>query len=160
MKIILLFTAVCTAVSLVKDRKKTKKALKIAVKKFLKMLLPFLTMIILISIVLYFISDELLLKILDNSNKAISLVLASLLGSISIMPGFISFPLCGLLLDKGVSYMVLSAFTTTLMMVGVLSFPIEKAFFGTRVAVIRNIFGFITAIIVSLVTGLVFGELI
>jgi uncharacterized membrane protein YraQ (UPF0718 family) len=63
------------------------------------------------------------------------------------------------LLDKGVSYMVLSAFTTTLMMVGVFTFPIEKEYFGVKVAIIRNVIGLFVALIVALMTGIFFGEI-
>ncbi len=159
MKILFILTAACVIASFVKDRKKTKQAFKKAFKKFEKMVPPFFTMIIAISIVLYFLSDEALLKILDNDNRLLSVILASLLGSVSFMPGFITYPLCGLLLQKGVTYTVLSAFTTTLMMVGVLTYPVEKAYFGNRVTIIRNLAGFATALIVALATGLVFGEL-
>ncbi len=54
--------------------------------------------------------------------------------------------------------MVLSAFTTTLMMVGVLTYPIEKEYFGMKVTVIRNVISFFIAIIVALVIGIFFGE--
>ena len=55
--------------------------------------------------------------------------------------------------------MVLSAFTTTLMMVGVLSFPIEKAYFGTKVTILRNSLSFLTALVVAVMTGVFFGEI-
>ena len=159
MKILYFFTAICVAVSFVKDRKKTVQAFKKALKKFEKMVPPFLVMIIAVSIALYFLSDKVLLQLLDNSSKSFSIILASVLGSITMMPGFITYPLCGLLLEKGVTYTVLSAFTTTLMMVGVLTYPIEKEYLGTKVTVIRNLIGFATALIVAAFTGLFFGEI-
>jgi len=55
--------------------------------------------------------------------------------------------------------MVLSAFTTTLMLVGLLTFPIEKEYFGIKITIIRNIVCFIIAIIVALVTGIAFREI-
>ena len=75
------------------------------------------------------------------------------------MPGFIAFPLSGILLNKGVSYMVLSAFTTTLMMVGILTYPIEKEYFGVKVTIIRNIISFFIALAVAIMTGIFFGEI-
>lgn len=84
---------------------------------------------------------------------------ASLFGSITLMPGFIAFPLCGILLKKGVLYMVLSAFTTTLMMVGVFTYPIEKEYLGTKVTMVRNVIGFFIALIVAVMTGIFFGEI-
>ena len=56
-------------------------------------------------------------------------------------------------------YMVLSAFTTTLMMVGVLTYPVEKAHFGAGVTVVRNLLSFLIALVVAAATGLFFGEL-
>ncbi len=76
------------------------------------------------------------------------------------MPGFIAFPLSGILLSKGVPYMVISAFTTTLMIMGVLSYPVEKAYFGTKVTIMRNAISFCIALVVALVTGLFFGEVL
>ena len=87
------------------------------------------------------------------------MLLASLFGSITIMPGFIAFPLCGILLEKGVPYMVLSAFTTTLMMVGVLTYPIEKQYLGHKVTILRNLISFGIALVVAVMTGVFFGEI-
>jgi uncharacterized membrane protein YraQ (UPF0718 family) len=75
------------------------------------------------------------------------------------MPGFVVFPLAGLLLEKGVSYVVLAAFTTSMMMVGVLTFQIEKEYFGTKLTIIRNLMGLLMAIIVSGVIGILLGGL-
>ncbi len=78
--------------------------------------------------------------------------------SLALIPGFIAFPLAGILLKQGIPYMVLSAFTTTLMMVGILTYPIEKAYFGMRVTIIRNVISFLISLIVALMTGILFGE--
>ncbi|MDP8268828.1 MAG: hypothetical protein P9L97_08890, partial [Candidatus Tenebribacter davisii] len=84
---------------------------------------------------------------------------ASLIGSITIMPGFIAFPLAGILREQGIPYMVISAFTTTLMLVGIITFPIEKEFLGVKITIIRNVICFIIAIIVALFMGVAFGEI-
>jgi len=55
--------------------------------------------------------------------------------------------------------MVLSAFTTTLMMVGILTFPIEKEYFGIKVTIIRNVISLFIALIVAVITGIFFGEI-
>ena len=145
--------------SFLANRKKTLSALKIAAKRFVKILPAFLTMIILVSIVLFLIPDEVIPKYLGGSNKFIGVIFASLFGSITLMPGFIAFPLAGILLKEGVAYMVLAAFTTTLMMVGILTAPIEKAYFGMKVTVIRNIISFFIALIITVVIGIFFGEI-
>ena len=87
-------------------------------------------------------------------------LMASFFGSITLMPGFIAFPLSGILLQKGVTYTVISAFTTTLMMVGFVTFPIEKKYFGGKVMIIRNVLSLFIAFIVAVVTGIFFGEIL
>ena len=90
----------------------------------------------------------------------IDVFIATILGSITLMPGFIAYPMCGILLQKGVSYLVISAFTTTLMMVGILTFPVEKEYFGIRVALIRNVIGLIIAIVIAIAIGFIYGEIL
>ena len=155
-----LITAFAILISFIADRKKTFMAIKIALKKFVKILPAFLIMLILVSIVLFLVPDKTISNYLGNNNKFVGMIFASFFGSITLIPGFIAFPLCGILLKKGVSYMVLSAFTSTLMMVGVLTYPIEKEYFGIKVTVIRNVISFIIAIIVALMTGIFFGEVL
>ena len=145
--------------SAIANRKKTQEAVKIAVKKFLNILPAFIIMLILLSISLFLILDEMIVKYLGEANRIFGVLIASALGSITLMPGFIAFPLCGILLKKGVSYMVLSAFSTTLMMVGILTYPIESSYFGVRVTIVRNIISFFVALIVALMTGIFFGEI-
>lgn len=54
--------------------------------------------------------------------------------------------------------MNIAAFTTTLMIVGFVTFPVEKEYFGVKITVLRNVIGFFIAVIVTLVIGLFFGE--
>ena len=159
MLILYFATAILFIISLFTNRQKTFKALKIAFKRFRKILPAFLTMLIFISIVLYLFPQELILEYLGIGNKYLSTLFASLIGSITIMPGFIAFPLAGILRQQGVPYMVISAFTTTLMLVGIITFPVEREYFGVRITIIRNIICFIIAIIVAFVMGVVFGEI-
>ena len=146
-------------VSLVFNRDKTLRALKIAARRFIRILPAFLIMLALISFALYLVPDEVISRYLGSDNKFTAMAVGALLGSIIYMPGFIAFPLAGILLHKGVAYMVIAAFTTTLMMVGVLTAPIEKAYFGLKVTIIRNIISFGVAIAVAVMIGLFFGEI-
>ncbi len=152
-------TGLALIISLIASREKTLKALKISYRRFKNILPAFLIMLILVSIVLFLIPDELISNYLGVENKVAGVLLASFLGSITLMPGFIAYPLAGILLQKGVAYMVLSAFTTTLMMVGVLTYPIEKQYFGAKVTIMRNAISLLMALIIAVVTGIFFGEI-
>lgn len=152
-------TGLMLLISFIINKQKTIKAIKISFIKFKKIFPTFITMLILISIILFLFPDEVISNYLGNSCKFISVLLASFFGSITLMPGFVAFPLSGILLTKGVPYMVLSAFTTTLMMVGIITFPLEKGYFGVKVTVIRNTISFFIALIVAVITGILFGEI-
>lgn len=154
---IITFTLV--VISFFTDRKKTISGFKLAIKKFIFILIPILLVLVFVSVVLFFISEDMISKILSNGNKYIGVLIASVFGSITMVPGFIAFPLCGILKQNGISYMVISAFTTTLMMVGTLTLPVEKEYFGFKVALLRNIISFFIAIVTSLITGIFFGEI-
>jgi uncharacterized membrane protein YraQ (UPF0718 family) len=155
-----IIAGVALIASLIADRKKTFKALKMALKRLGKILPAMAVMLVLVSFLPVQISDTILLEYLGDHNLSFSVLLASLLGSIALLPGFIAFPLCGILLEKGVSYMVLSAFTTTLMMVGVMTYPVEKAYLGHKVTILRNVLSFGIALVVALMTGILFGEVL
>ena len=155
-----ILTGVLLLVSLIKDPKKTVRALKIASKKIYHILPAFLSMLVLVSIILFLVPNSLISHYLGGNGKLVGVIIASVFGSITLMPGFISFPLCGILLQKGVSYMVLSAFSTTMMMVGVITFPVEKAYFGVKVTILRNVISYFIALVIALVTGIYFGEIL
>lgn len=156
---LIIVSGLALLLSLFFSREKTSHALKIAARRFINILPVFLIMLILVSAALYFVPDDIIVRYLGSDNPFSSFIFAALIGSVVIMPGFIAFPLCGILLETGVSYMVLSAFTTTLMMVGILTFPVERAYLGVKVTVIRNVISFFIAIIVAIITGIVFREI-
>ncbi len=158
MKYLYIVTSVSMIISIITDWKKTIKAVKISLNKMFKIMPNFLQMLIMIAIILYFVPDEVIVKYLGKSAGGVGTVLGLSFGTITMMPGFIAFPLGGILLDKGVSYMNIAAFTTTLMVVGFVTFPVEKEYFGVKITVLRNVIGFFIAVIVTLVIGLFFGE--
>ena len=148
------------AASFVKDRKKTKKALITAWKMFIKMLPMLLGIVAVVSLLLFLLPSDVIVEYLGSDNSIVGITFALLIGSISLLPGFIAFPLSGLLLNQGVSYTVLAAFTTTLMMVGLITLPMERRYFGTKLSILRNLSGFVIAILVSLGIGLLYGEIL
>lgn len=155
-----LLLSIALVISFIADRTKTYRAIKIAFKKFTKILPAFAEMLVLVSIILGLVPNNLIVHYLGKSNMFQGVLMASFFGSITLMPGFIAFPLCGILLKKGVTYTVISAFTTTLMMVGFVTFPIEKRYFGGKVTVMRNVLSLFIALIVAVMTGIFFGEIL
>jgi len=156
MKAIIILTAILTLISFVFDKKKTLKGIKKGMMMFFKILPTLLSVIIIVSFVLYLVSDEVLMQYLGKNAGLGAYVSAAVIGSVSIIPGFIAYPLAGILLKTGVSFSVLSVFITTLKMVGILTIPIETRFFGLKTAIIRNLLSFLGAILVGGSMALIF----
>lgn len=150
-------TAVLVVVSFIADREKTLRGIAIGIKKFGRILPNYLTLLILIAVVLFF-AEGVIVRYLGQENAVLGLVAALTLGSVTMMPGFIAYPLAGVLVERGVLYMVVAGFVVTLQMVGVLTYPVEKAYLGVRGTVVRNIVSFAIAAIISIVIGVVYGE--
>ncbi len=160
MRIVALVTALALVVSLVFDREKTRKALVVACKRFFKLLGDFALLLVLVSVALTLLPPQTIVRYLEGPGLFLGSVVAALVGSVAFIPGFISYPLAGILHGKGVPYTVIASFVTTLMMVGFLTFPIERRFLGTRLALVRNLLFFLIALVVSLGIGLLYGELL
>jgi len=157
--ILYIVTAVLLMVSLCADKRKTVRSLRVALSRFNRIAPAFVVMLILVAVILSLIPNNLLVRMLASENKWQTTLAAGGLGCVSVMPGFIAFPLCGLLLERGAMFMVLAAFSTTLMMVGVATFPLERTYLGTPLTIMRNLASLIAAIIVAIAIGISFGEL-
>jgi uncharacterized membrane protein YraQ (UPF0718 family) len=145
-------------ISFIADKHKTKAALKKALEEFLKLARPFCLLIVLVAISLYFFSEERISDLLGQKAAFSDIILAALLGSVAALPGFIAFPMAGVLRGLGVAWSVIAAFTNSLMLVGVLTFPLERRVLGTKVALMRNIACFAIAVVAAAAIGLVLGD--
>ncbi len=124
--------------SFIADKQKTVKALKMAGKRLWKITPLFFYVIGLTAVVLALIPPGWIEGVLGRESGFFGTLLVMGLGSVTMMPGFVAFPLAAALKTQGVSYAVLAAFTMTLMNVGVVTFPLEKSYLGVRVTLIRN----------------------
>jgi len=147
--------AILLIVSFAFNRQKTLMGLKKGWNMFKNILVPFLNILILVSIALYLIPPSIISRYLGPDSGPLGLGIAALVGSITLIPGFISYPIAKGLIAQGASYMVVATFMTTLMMVGVVTLPLEIKYFGRRVAITRNLLNFVAAIIIGLVVGVV-----
>jgi len=121
---------------------------------FLNLLPIVLNVLILVSVFLYLVPKETLSNLLGKNSGVFGFAIAAILGSVSLIPMFITYPLAAILLKSGVSYDVLAVFITTLLMVGVLTLPLEAKYFGIKVSIIRNALSFIGALIIGFIIGI------
>jgi len=136
--------------SLVKDKAKTKKTLKMAFGMGKGMLGSILSIIFLIGLVLTILPPQQIAVFVENQNMFFATVLSAAFGTITLVPAFIAFPLVGTLVGAGVGIVPSVAFLTTLTMVGIVTFPLERKEFGIKFALTRNVLSFVFALIIAL----------
>ena len=156
MAILFIITGILLLISFIANKQKTIDGLKRGAMQFIKLLPTLLSVIILVSIAMFFIPEKTLIKYFGDQAGMLGYVVAALVGSVSLIPGFISYPLAGMLVESGVGYGVIALFITTLKMVGVVTIPLEAKYFGMKVTLQRNALSFVGAIIIGSVMAVIY----
>jgi len=139
--------------SLVKSREKTIKALRIAGKAFSKSAPSLLTVLGIVGLTLGILTPETIAKLVGSEAGFMATLIASVMGAVTLIPSLVAFPLAGSLLRSGATVMTISAFVTTLVMVGVVTAPMEIKELGRKFTLLRNGFGLIAALLIAGVMG-------
>jgi uncharacterized membrane protein YraQ (UPF0718 family) len=148
-------SVICFVISIFKDKNKTLNSMKMSSGMMKNMVGEIIGVLFLIGLILTFIPPATIQEYASKSNILLSTVVSAIIGSVTLIPAFVAFPLVGSLVDAGISIMPAVAFLTTLTMVGLVTFPLEQEEFGTKFAVTRNLFSFAFAIIISLIMGVI-----
>lgn len=141
--------------SIIKDKKKTLSSIKMSSGMMRNMIGEIIGILFFIGLILTFIPPDTIKQYMGQSNTFISTIVSAFLGSITLIPAFVAFPLVGSLVNAGSSIVPVVAFLATLTMVGIVTFPLEKREFGTKFTIARNSLSFIFAIIIALLMGVV-----
>ena len=152
-KIFYLLTISLVLLSFFKDKEKTKQSLKKAWKSFVNILPKLLGIVSAVGIIIAFLDPETIGKLIGDSSGWYGVILAAIIGSITLIPGFVAFPTAAMLLQNGAGYMQLGAFISSLMMVGLVTIPMEIEYFGKKVAILRNTLAFCFSLIVAVIIG-------
>lgn len=148
-------TIIFLGFSFTKNKEKTKIALKMAFGMGKGMIISIFSIIFLIGLILTLLPPAEIANFVGKQSVFLATISASFLGAITLIPAFIAFPLVGTLVDVGVGIVPSVAFLTTLTMVGIVTFPLEKKEFGLKFTVIRNGLSLLFAIGIALSMGVV-----
>jgi uncharacterized membrane protein YraQ (UPF0718 family) len=146
-------TVILLAIAYINDPQKTKKALKKSWKAFETIMPQFLVVFLLVGMMLAVLNPEVISKIIGTESGWLGVLLAAVVGAVTLIPGFIAFPTAALLLQGGAGYMQMGAFISTLMMVGVVTLPVEIKYFGRKLAIYRNVLAFLFSFLVAFLIG-------
>lgn len=144
-------------ISYSKDKNKTKKALAKGWKSFENIMPQFLGIIFIIGLTLAILKPEVISRILGKSSGIFGILLASVIGSITMMPTFVAFPTADMLLKNGAGYSQVAALVSTLTLVGVVTFALEAKHIGKKAAFYRNFLAFMFSFVVAVIIGTVLG---
>ena len=155
METILLYGIAALALffSLIKDKQKTKTALKKAWKAFEGLLPQFINVLFFVATVLAIVDTATISRVLGSGSGFLGIIGASLIGAITLIPGFVAFPAAAALLHNGAGATQVAAFVSSLMMVGVVTLPMEIKYFGKRVAILRNVLAWLFSILAAFFVG-------
>jgi uncharacterized membrane protein YraQ (UPF0718 family) len=115
----------------------------------------FLTILAFLGMVLALLSPDVISHLLGQKAGWQGMIIASIIGSITLMPAFIAFPIAAMLLKNGAGLAQIAVFISTLMMVGIVTLPMEMKYFGKKISIMRNIFAYLFSFMVALVIGVV-----
>lgn len=136
-------------ISYLKDKEKTKMALKKAWKSFNNILPQFLGVIMFVGILLSIFDTELISKIIGSESGFKGVIFSAVIGAITLIPGFVAFPTAAMLLNSGAGYVQIGVFVSTLMMVGIVTIPVEIKYFGKKITIMRNVLAFLFSFVVA-----------
>ena len=142
-------TGLAFTASLIQSRQKTKKALTAALMSFGKTGASLLTVLGIVGLTLGILTPEKISALVGVEAGFLATVGAAVAGAVTLIPSLVAFPLAGSLLRAGASVMTVSAFITTLVMVGFATFPMEMKVLGRKFALLRNAFGFLSALAIA-----------
>jgi len=143
--------------SLVKNRQKTRMALQKSWKAFESMLPQMLVILVLIGFMLAMMDAKIIAALIGESSGGTGLLVAGAAGSITLIPGFVAFPLAGALLETGAGLAPVVAFLSTLMMVGIVTLPAEIRVFGKKAALLRNGLAFLLSLLIAVAMSWLLG---
>ena len=133
-----------------RDRLKLKKAFKKGLRNLLQNSIRIFAVFIIIGILENFLSKESVGNFLLKFSGIKGILIGSITGSIMMGPVATGYPISSYLLENGASISLVSSFLASWVMIGIISISLEIKNLGKKFALTRNLFAFISIIIIAL----------
>lgn len=146
---------VCLVASIINSKEKSKKAFKVAGKSLLKSAPSLLAVLGIVGLTLGILTPETISNLVGAEAGFTATIVAAVLGSITLIPSLVAFPLAGSLLRSGATVITISTFITTLVMIGIVTAPMEIKTLGKKFTLLRNGLGFLAALIIATLMGVI-----
>ncbi|MBQ3171967.1 MAG: hypothetical protein IJB53_08660 [Mailhella sp.] len=140
-----------------KSPQKTRAALKKAWKSCMGVLPLFFAILLCMGFLLSFVDEAVIQQVVGRESGMAGIVLSGVIGSVTLIPAFAAYPAAAELLRVTGGYAQITMLITSLMMVGLVTLPLECRFFGLKAAVWRNALGLAYSFALAVFMGMVFG---
>jgi uncharacterized membrane protein YraQ (UPF0718 family) len=140
-----------------RDRAKTKAALRKAWNSCMGVLPLFLGILLCMGLLLSFVDESVLKQAVGAESGMLGILFSGIVGSITLIPAFAAYPAAAELLRVTGGWAQITMLITTLMMVGLVTLPMEIRFFGLRASLWRNGLGLVYSFALALFIGVLFG---
>jgi uncharacterized membrane protein YraQ (UPF0718 family) len=137
------------------DREKTGASLRRALAAFDSVLPVLLAVTILANAALAFLRPDSIPWLIGPNSGWRGMAAAAAIGSLTLLPGFVVFPLAAALLQRGAGFPQVMVFVSTSTMVSLLTLPLEARTFGKNVALVRNALSLAFSVAVAAVLNVV-----
>lgn len=108
-----------------------------------------------ISITLSILDQQTISSLIGEQSGILGVLIALTVGSITLIPSFVAFPLGGALINAGAGLTQVAALVSTVMAVGIVTLPMEINYYNRSVAIKRTILTLIVCVIFTIVIGMV-----
>ncbi len=136
-----------------KDRNKTVLSLKKAWKMFVNVLPQFAAILLLVGLLLARVTPETIQRVIGAKSGIAGMLIASLLGAVTLVPVLVAFPVAAELLKNGAGVAQIAVFISTLTMVGFVTLPMEIKYLEKKAAILRNVLSYLFAFAAAIIVG-------
>ena len=90
--------------SFFRNREKTKSALKKAWRSFENILPSMLSILLMIGLILSVLNEKTISRLIGTQSGALGMIIAAVIGCITLLPGYVAIPLAASLVQAGAGY--------------------------------------------------------
>lgn len=149
--VMLIITTGLYGVSLYKNKSKLKKTINKGFRSFIQNSIRIFAIFVIIGILQNFLSKEAVGNFLLKFSGIKGIFTGAIVGGIMMGPVATGYPIGNYLLENSVPISLVASFLASWVMIGIVSLSFEIKNFGKRFTIVRNIFAFISIIIIALV---------
>lgn len=148
---------ILTIISFSKNKNKTKDALLKSWKMFSNIMPDLLAIMLFVGLSLSILTPSLISSIIGEKSGFIGIVYSTIIGSVSLIPSFVVFPLGATLVQNGAGLPQVAALMSSFMSVGIVTLPMEQKIFGRSFAYARNVASVLMSVIFAFIIWVVMG---